>query len=204
MFDFTAAELRILRRLSTPSKIQTFLNALPYNFEPRGDTCRSPRMVLKTQAAHCIEGAMLAAAVFRVHGQRPLLLDLDAASHDDSHVIALFRSRGRWGAVSKTNHAVLRFRDPVYRTVRELVMSYFHEYTDKRGDKTLRGFSRPVNLSRFDGIKWMTSDEDVWDIAEYLAHAPHTKILRPRQSQTLRRADPVERKAGEIVEWRKR
>lgn len=204
MFSLTPGELRFFRRLSSPSKIQDFLNKLPYNFEPTGDTCRSPRMVMKTKTAHCIEGAMLAALAFRVQGRRPLVLDLDAASHDDSHVIALFQDRGRWGAVSKTNHAVLRFRDPVYRTVRELVMSYFHEYTDKKGDKTLRGFSKPVDLSRFDEINWMTSANDVWPVAEYLADVRHESILRPGQAHTLRQSDMIERKAGEIVEWKKK
>lgn len=154
------------------------------------------------RTAHCIEGAMLAALAFRLQGRKPLVLDLEAAAHDFDHVIALFKERGKWGAVSKTNHTVLRFRDPVYASIRELVMSYFHEYTDARGIKTLRSYSKPVNLSRFDRQHWMTGT-DAWCVAEFLAEAPHTQIVTPRQAARLRRQDAIERRAGEIVEWHK-
>lgn len=203
MFGLTRSELRTLRRLSTPSKVQDFLNALPYNFEPNGDTCQSPRTVLRRRTAHCIEGAMLAGLAFRLHGRPALVLDLEATANDDAHVIALFRKRGLWGAVSKTNHAVLRFRDPVYRSIRELVMSYFHEYTDNNGRKTLRSFSRPVNLSRFDTRGWMTAAEDVFYVAEYIANAPHTRLLRAGQSPRLRGIDAIEHETGSIMEYKK-
>lgn len=201
---FTPVELRVLRGLDTPRKVQNFLDRIPKNFERGGDTCMSPRMVLAERRAHCIEGAMLAAAALRLQGRPPLLLDLEAAAPDFDHVIALFRERGRWGAISKTNYAVLRWREPVYRSVRELAMSYFHEYLTDDGKKTLRAFSRPVDLSRFDRLGWMTSEEDVWYVAEFLCDVPHEKILARGQAATLRRADQVEVRAGQIVEWRDR
>lgn len=201
MFGLTPAELRAFRRLSTPSKIQTFLNGMPFNF---GETCRSPRGVLRYRTALCLEGAMFAALALRVHGHKPLILDIEGTPDDDDHVVTLFRSRGRWGAISKTNHSVLRYRDPVYATVRELAMSYFHEYTDKRGIKTMRTFSRPVNLSRFDHRNWMTADGDVRFVEDYLFAIPHTAILQPGQARILRPQDPLERAAGEMREWKKR
>lgn len=199
---FTKAELRVLRRLSSPAKIQDFLNAMPANLEPGGDTCLSPRRVLAENRAHCIEGAMLAAAALRLQGQRPLLLDLTASAADADHVVALFKRHGHWGAISKTNHAVLRYREPVYRTVRELAMSYFHEYfVQSSGRKTLRSFSVPVDLSRFDRRGWMTAEEDVWYVPLHLCDVPHMPILTRPQLASLRRADPIEVRAGELRDW---
>jgi len=204
MFGLTHDELRTLKRLSSPVKIQDFLDGLPYNFEPEGDTCMSPRRVLEERRAHCIEGAMVAALALRLQGERPLLMDLTAAPHDFDHVIALYRRHGHWGAVSKTNHAVLRFRDPVYRTIRELAMSYFHEYTDDDGNKTLRSFSRPMDLTRFDRADWMTSGENLWQICDALDDVPHTKILvSPSHAKKLRRQDATEQRAGKIVQWKR-
>jgi hypothetical protein len=202
MFGLTRDELRVLRRLNTPRKVQEYLDELPINFEPEGDTCLSPRRVMRERRAHCIEGAMLAALAFRIHGQRPLLLDLESCEHDQDHVVALFKQHGCWGAVSKTNHAVLRYREPVYRTLRELVLSYFHEYFDKRGFKTLRSYSRPIDLSRFDAWGWMTSEEDNWFVVNHLCDARHSPLLTRQQIATLKRAHPIEIKAGEIVEWK--
>lgn len=202
MFGLNAQELKILRSLSTPGKVQDFLYRIPYNFEPEGDTCLSPRLVLRTRRAHCMEGAMLAALAFRVHGRKPLVVDLEGALHDCDHVIAVFQEKGKWGAVSSTNHSVLRFRDPVYASIRELVMSYFHEYTDQRGRKTLRAYSRPVDLSRFDRMQWMTSEYPVWVVPEYLAGVAHTRIVTPHQARTLRQQEPIELNAGEMVQWK--
>jgi len=204
MFGLTPGERRTLRGLSTPIKIQDFLDALPYNFEPTGDTCQSPRMVLKTRTAHCIEGAMLAALALRIAGERPLVVDLEAASHDFAHVITVFQKRGKWGAISKTNHSVLRFRDPVYASIRELVMSYFHEYTDDHGKKTLRSYSNPIDLTRFDRKQWMTSKDDVWFVPEFLADVRHLSILDRGQIRSLRPQDAMERKASMLVEWKKK
>lgn len=204
MHGLDVQEYRLLKRLNTPRMVQDFLNTLKQNHEPDGDTCYSPRSVIKYKQAHCIEGAMLAALAFRVHGQKPLVLDLTSSRHDFDHVVAPFKQHGCWGAVSKTNHAVLRYREPVYKTIRELVLSYFHEYFDKNGFKTLRSYSQPVDLSRFDAQKWMTNETDNWFVAQYLVDVKHYPLLTRGQIATLRNADPVEIRAGEIVEWKKR
>ena len=165
MNEFSPKELKAIKRLSTPQKIQDFLNSIPFNFEKKGETCMSPRCVLKEKKAHCMEGAMFAAAALALHGETPLILDLRSTARDFDHVVALFSRYGHWGAISKTNHAVLRYREPVYKTVRELAMSYFHEYfLNSNGAKTMRSFSKPFNLSRFNKDHWMTTDEDLWDI----------------------------------------
>ncbi|HLC66532.1 MAG TPA: hypothetical protein VJK52_02735 [Candidatus Nanoarchaeia archaeon] len=201
-FDLTNAELRIFQRLRTPQRIQDFLDDLKINFEESGDTCWSPRKVLQERKAHCMEGEMLAAAALRLHGYRPLVIDLRATADDFDHVVAVFQQHGHWGALSKTNHAVLRYREPVYRNIRELAMSYFHEYFDDNGKKNLREYSRPIDLSRFDRISWMTTGADVWEIPEYLDCAKHFTILNHRQHAMLRRAHPIEIKAGKLVEWK--
>jgi hypothetical protein len=201
-FGLTDKEYRLLKRLDSPAKIQDFLNTLPLNFEPEGDTCLSPRRVLRERRAHCIEGAMLAALALRLHGQAPLLLDLVAAKHDFDHVVALFKKGKYWGAISKTNHAVLRYREPVYASVRELALSYFHEYFDAKGRKTLRTYSRPFDVRRL-GNGWITAEEDVWEVPNALDESPHLPILTRSQIASLRLADPIEREAGEIIEWRR-
>ena len=203
-FGFSREELRILRKLNTPPKIQDFLNSLKINFEEEGDTCFSPRKVLNEGRAHCIEGALLAASALRFHGYRPLIVDLEADNKDEDHVIAVFNIKNKWGAITKTNHAVLRYREPIYRDIRELVMSFFHEYfLNSNGKKTLRAYSRPVDLSRFDKKGWMTSDEDVWYIPEYLTEIKHIKILDGKNIRKLRRADSIEIEAGKLTEYKK-
>ncbi|MFZ2803907.1 MAG: hypothetical protein WA001_01665 [Patescibacteria group bacterium] len=204
MFGLTPDELKSLRRLDTPRKVQDFLETFPINFEPEGDTCLSPRRVLRERRAHCIEGAMFAALAFRLQGRKPLVVDLEATETDFDHVIAVFQDHGCWGAVSKTNHAVLRYREPVYRTLRELVMSYFHEYTTNDGKKTLRTYSRPVDLSRFDNIDWMTSEKDVWEVPNYLCDVAHIPLLSRSQIAKLRPADALEIEAGKLVQWKRR
>ncbi len=201
MNEFNKKELRILNKLSTPQKIQDFLNRIPVNFEEHCETCFSPRMVLKYNKAHCMEGAMLAAAALRVHGYKPLVVDLTTSKEDYDHVVAVFKQNNHWGAISKTNHAVLRYREPVYKTIRELVMSYFHEYFLDNGKKTLRSYSLPVDLSRFDKKEWMTSEEDVWYVPEYLEKISHKKIL-PKKIK-LRKADKIEITAGKLFEHAK-
>ena len=187
--EFTRAELRILGRLDTPFKIQRFLDhEIGYNKEPNGATCYSPRLVLRHGVAHCMEGALAAAAALRMHGRPPLLVDLEAV-RDDDHVLAVFRDRGCWGAIAKSNFAGLRFREPVYRTLRELVMSYFEHYYNLRGEKTLRKYSRPVNLKRFDKTRWMTAEEDVWAIPEHLCVIPHIPVFARGVERRLNRMD---------------
>ena len=188
-------------RLRTPARIQDFLETLPINFEAERETCRSPRRVLATRQAHCLEGALLAAAALWFHGRPPLLLDLKASRRDVDHVVALFRTAGRWGAISKTNHAALRFRDPVYRTPRELAVSYFHEYFNDDGHKTLVSHSAPFDLSRRGG-GWVTASGNLWDLSYALDVSRHVPIARPEALRRLRRADPIERKAGMLQSWR--
>jgi len=204
VLGFSEEELTVLRKLSTPIRIQDYLDALPINFEKHGETCLSPRGVLREKKAHCIEGALLAATAFYVNGEKPLVLDLKALRPDDEHVIALYKRNGYWGAISKTNHATVRFRDPVYKTVRELVVSYFHEYfLNSTGVKTLRSYSKPINLLRF-GTAWMTAEEDVWNIPEALDRVPHYSLFPQQQAQHLRKATKLERKAGSLTEWKVR
>ncbi len=172
----------------------------------------SPRMVLRKRTAHCMEGAMLAALALRVHGHKPWILDLTAAANDDDHVVALFKVRGCYGAISKTNHAVLRYREPIYRTVRELALSYFHEYFLHDGKKTLLSFAGPIDLARFDPPErsvlngrgrrgWMTSEEDVFYVPQAIDRMKHTPFLTKAQRRGLRRADTIEREAGKFIEW---
>ena len=167
---------KLLRKLATPEKIQKYLDDLPYNVEKDGDTCRSPRLVIEHNTAHCFEGALFAAAALRANGLPPLILDLESV-RDVDHVIAVYRAGDYWGAIAKSNYAGLRFRSPIYRTLRELALSYFEHYYNLKGEKTLRAYSRPVNLARFDPINWMITDEPLWSIAEYLCTIKHTSIF---------------------------
>lgn len=201
MHGLLKKELQVLRNLSTPIKIQNFLDKLPMNWEKKGETYMSPRRVLCERTAHCLEGAMLAAAALLLHGERPLLFDLRAHG-DDDHVVALYRRNGYWGAISKTNHASLRFRDPVYKTLRELALSYFHEYfSDSTGKKVLREYSaRPFDLRRY-GTAWITAEDDLFHVAQDIDDAAHCAIVHPKNLRLLRPADAMERKAGRLREW---
>jgi hypothetical protein len=191
-FAFTAGELRRLRNLSSPEKIQAFLDSMPYHL---ADTAWSPRIVLRERSAHCFEGAVFAAAALRVNGYPPLLWDLEA-DNDTDHVIAIYRERGHWGAIAKSNYAGCRGRQPIYRNLRELALSYFEGYFSMRRHFTLRRFSRPVDLSRFDRLHWMTTDKPVWFIAEYLVDIHHYPLLRPGMARRLSRPDPRSFQAG--------
>jgi len=188
MTDFSPAERAVFRRLNTPEKIQRYLDDLPYNKEPDGPTCRSPRRVMRDRTGHCMEGALFGAAALRMMGHEPLLLDFEAV-RDDDHVLAIFRIRGHWGAVAKSNYSGLRYREPVYRTLRELAMSYFEHYFNLKKEKTLRNYSRPVNLRRFDSIGWMTAEEDVWAIPEYLCEIAHTPLVSAAMAARLGKVD---------------
>jgi hypothetical protein len=202
MLGLTRAEFALLQRLDTPEKIQQFLYGLKQNFEPDGDTCNAVRTVLRRRRAHCIEGAMLAACALWIHGEPPLLLDLQAV-HDYDHVVALFRRRGRWGAISKTNGIGLRWRDPIYRSLRELAMSYFHEYYNKRDRKTLRTYSRPYDLRRMKVSQWVTDEDGAWDLIDTLEATRHYRLLTPAQARTLTRRDPFERRVGNLLQYRR-
>lgn len=201
MFGLNRYEKSLYKKLKNPYLIQDYLNTLKYNFEKKGETCRSPRYVLESKSAHCIEGALLAASILWYHGHKPLLLDLRSKKNDYDHVVALFQKNGFWGAISKTNHNVLRFRDPIYKNIRELALSYFHEYFLNSGEKTMRDYSVPFDLTKY-GYDWITNNDDLWDLGADLDDSKHIKILPPKLKK-LRKADPIEIKAGKIFQSKK-
>jgi hypothetical protein len=196
---FTPAELRKLRSLKNPHGIQRFLDDMPYHL---AHTAWSPRVVLRENASHCLEGAIFAAAALRANGFPPLILDFEA-DHDTDHVMAIYRMKGHWGAIAKSNFTGCRYREPVYRSLRELAMSYFNIYFNLRGERTLRRYSRAVNLARFDHSNWMTSEKNIWFIAEYLCEIPHIPLLKPAMEKSLTRIDARTMK-GEMVGHRKK
>lgn len=196
--ELTRQEKAVYGRLTTPERIQRFLSEeCRYNKEPEGPSCQGPRWVIQHRRAHCMEGSILAAAALRMIGYPPLIWDLETV-RDDDHVLAIFRRRGHWGAIAKSNFTGLAFREPVYRTLRELAMSYFEHYFNLDGEKTLRGFSRPVNLKRFDYLDWMTAKGELWEIPEYLCTIAHTKVLRPGMERHLNRMDRRLFEAGQL------
>jgi hypothetical protein len=191
-FDFSPEDLRTLRALNTSAKIQKFIDGIEYQY---ADTAWSPLRVLRERKGHCMEGALLAAAALRVNGRPPLLMDLEAV-HDDDHVVAVYRDHGLWGGIAKSNFAGLRFRAPIYRTLRELALSYFEHYYNLRGERTLRAYSLPVNLKRLDAQHWMTSEEDVWCVPELLIAAKHYPLFPHRVARALPRLDRRSFEAG--------
>ncbi len=193
-----------LASLATPIKIQNFLDSVPINWEKKGETCMSVERSLQAQKMHCFEGALVAAAALMMHGDAPLLLDLKTSVGDD-HVVALYRRNGYWGAISKTNHATLRFRDPIYKTLRELTLSYFHEYFDNdTGKKILYKYSaKPFDLRAY-GTEWLTSEKDLFHIADAVDRAPHSSLVPKKNVRLIRKADKMELKAGKMVEWKKK
>lgn len=191
-----------LAQLNTPQKIQSFLEELPFNHERKGETCMSAYRVLEERKAHCIEGAFLACACLIAQGRKPLIVSLKVKHPDDDHIIVLFTENGYYGALSKTNHPVLRYRDPIYKSVRELVMSYFHEYfLYENGEKTLLGYTRTINLRRY-GTKWITAQENVWDIGEKVYNMPIISIVPPMNKRLIRNATLFERTTLNVKEWK--
>jgi hypothetical protein len=189
-YGLTMASFKILKKLSSPKKIQDFLDALPVNLEEAGETYMSVERTLRLGEAHCLEGALVAALAFWIQGQPSLIMDLKSSNGDD-HIVALFKQGGRWGAISKTNHTTLRFRDPVYETVRELALSYFHEYIHlKTGEKILVSYSEPINLREFNNKNlnkknldrtesisdWISGNEELDWLADAIDAALHHKI----------------------------
>jgi hypothetical protein len=196
-------EFIALAKLDAPQKIQAFLNAMPVNHELEGETILSVREVLRQRRAHCIEGAFLAACALWIHGEPPLLLHLDCDISDYPHVLAVFRRQGGWGAISKTNGTPLRYRDPIYRTLRELTMSYFHEYYNKRYEKTLRSYSATFDLRKLDPALWVTNEKACEEVHNRLVKARHYALLSKGQERLLARRDPFERKASKLVQYPK-
>lgn len=201
MFNLNKEEIKLLSKLKSPQKIQDFLDTLVFNHEKEGETCMSPRMVLRERKANCIEGAFLACACLWFNGEKPLLLNLKVNhKNDDDHAVALYKQNGYWGAISKTNHSVLRFRDPVYKTVRELAMSYFHEYfLQSNGKKTMSGYSLQINLKKF-GEKWITEEKDLWDMAEIIYDGKHFDTVPLKNKKFIRNASKAERMGASISE----
>jgi hypothetical protein len=191
-FGLSPGDLRTLRALKTPARIQKFVDAIQYQY---ADTAGSPARVLRERKGHCLEGALIAAAALRVNGHPPLVMDLEAV-RDDDHVIALYRERGLWGGIAKSNFAGLRFRAPIYRTLRELALSYFEHYYNLRGERTLRSYSMPVNLARLDSKHWMTAEDDVWCVPELLIAARHYPLFPDKVARTLPRLDRRSFEAG--------
>jgi hypothetical protein len=190
---------RKLARLATPEDVQDFVTALPTNFEPDGDTCWSVAETLRRGRGHCIEAAFVAACALWLQGRPPLLMDFQAHD-DDDHVLAIFRHNGCWGGISKSNHIWLRWRDPIYRSLREMALSYFHEYTI--GDrKTLRNYSRPFDLRRVDPGLWVSNGADCWEIAEAIDEIRHYPLLTPAQARRLRPRDAMEVRAGKMIQF---
>ena len=192
----THKQAKLLVGLKTPRKIQDFLVYFPQNFEPDGDTARSVKSALSANSAHCVEGAMIAAMALWLQGYPPLIIDL-CAHQDMDHVIAPFKQNGKWGAISKTNYTCLRWRDPVYRTVRELVMSYFHEYA-KGPRKSLLSYSRPYDLRKFSPNLWVNNPQDCWELTTVISNIKHYEIIDKRMAKNLRPRDAVEIKTDKI------
>jgi hypothetical protein len=206
MLAFTKKEKALMRKLNTPAKVQDLLNKLKFNFEKKGETLKSPIFTLREGNAHCLEGALLGAYILSLHGYPPYLLHLKTTKEDYDHVIAPFKVGGCWGALSKTNHAVLRYREPVYKNIHELVMSYFHEYflddtlPRQAGYKTLRQYSALLNINSFEK-NWMVMEGNLWGIDQELDKIKHYDVVPKNYVKNLRKADKIEVKAGKIVEF---
>ena len=197
----TRTELAVLGRLDRPERIQQFVSALPANHEPDGETLLSVRSVLAQRRAHCMEAAMLAACALWLHDAPPLLMHMACAASDYPHVIALFRHGARWGAISKSNGLTLRYRDPVYASLRELAMSYFHEFFDRDGHKTLRSYGRPFDLRYADPATWVTAADPCWAVHDRLAAGVHRDLLTAAQAAQLSRRDAFERESASQVQY---
>jgi hypothetical protein len=190
--DWTKDEIKFLNTMSDPDKIQGFLDSIEYNpvYE-----CKSPRFVIKKRSAHCFEGALFAAAAMNFNGMKPLIVDM-RAYNDDDHVIAVFKKFGCWGAVAKSNFTSLRYREPVYRTLRELIMSYFDFFFNIAGDKSLRSYSSPLDLSIYDKKHWQTTDEDLEFIGDKLDVIKHYPIINKAMIADLKKASDLMLRAG--------
>jgi hypothetical protein len=188
-------EQQILSTLETPEKIQAFLDMIPYSTET---IYRCPLQVLRDRLAHCFDGALFAAAALSRIGYPPLILDMIPDDRDDDHILALYKKDGHWGAIAKSNFAGLRSREPIFRNLRELVLSYFEQYYNVEGEKTLRGYTIPLNLKTFDKLNWMTSDVTMEAIAQRLDEISRFFLLTPKMIAGLSRVDERSLKAGLI------
>jgi hypothetical protein len=195
---------KIIKKLNTPKKVQDFLDKIPFNFEKDGETYWSPRQVLEQNMAHCFEGALLAHFCLTKNKIESYLLDLKVKNikKDSDHTLCVFRINGFWGAISKTNHSVLRWRDPIYKSYRELAISYFHEYFLDTGEKTLLSFSKPFNVFKKFGEAWAESNDDLDEIAEALDASLHFDFVPKVNKKYIRKAGQTEIKGASIIEWK--
>lgn len=191
--QLTNPERAIIEGFAAPIDIQRFLDTLPYSTD---SFYRCPLRVLRDRTAHCFDGALFAAAMLRRLGFPPLILDLLPNERDDDHLLALFKFDGHWGAVAKSNFVGLRFREPVYRSIRELVMSYFEQYFNVAAEKTLRAYAGPLNLTGFDRLRWMTEDHKLEQIAQRLDQLRRISIISERNVGILSPVDDRSYQAG--------
>lgn len=192
LYPWTEGEKRQVARLDSPKKIQQFLDTALYNTE---GIPRVPGAVLKAKRAHCFDGAVFAASVLSYHGEPPLILDL-CAVRDDDHILALFKRGNCYGAIAKSNFVGLRYREPIFRNVRELVLSYFESYFNFLGEKGLREYSKPFDLRRIKNIDWSQGASVFDGIADKLIDSPHTRLLTRAQEKALLRVDRRTFQAG--------
>ena len=194
----TKDEIKLFESCKTPSKIQDFINTIPMRTDDNEPIVRSPRAALQAHTLSCIEGAFLACTLLAYHGYETYILDLKVDTKniiDSDHVVAIWKKDGHYGAISKTNHSVLRYREPIYASVRELAMTYFHEYFLDDGKKNLRSFSQKYPLFQKHGVSWATSDQDLYEMACELDDFPHVSVLTKAMQSSLRKADDIEIKA---------
>jgi hypothetical protein len=189
----TESELRLISTLTTPAKIQAFLDELPYSTE---HIYRCPLRVLRERMAHCFDGALFSAAILRCLGYPPLIMDMLPNDRDDDHMLAIYRNNGHWGAIAKSNFIGLRFREPIYRTLRELVMSYFEQFYNLEREKTLRSYTLPLNLRTFDKWNWVTSDDSLERIAQKLDSIRRVPVLTQSMMSVLTLVDERSYQAG--------
>lgn len=192
-----------IKKLNTPDKVQNFLDKVPFNFEKEGETYWSPQKSLREKKMHCFEGAVFACFCLQKLGLPNYLMDLKVKDlkKDSDHTLAIFKINGFWGAISKTNHSVLRWRDPIYKSYRELAMSYYHEYFLDSGEKTLKSFSKPFDLWRRFGSEWVESEKDLDEMAEALDKSPHIKFVPNKNKKFIRPAGKTEIKGAAVTEW---
>ncbi len=193
----TQDEKILIEGLTSPFRIQAFLDTLIY---PSESFNRSPLRVLRERRGHCLDGGMLAAILIRRLGYPPLLVDmLPEANLDDDHILVVYRIAGCWGAVAKSNYVGLRYREPIYRSLRELVMSYFEVFFNVDGLRTMRSYTRPINLKQFDLLDWEVEDTAADRIEQHLKVTKSIPLLTPEQAAALTILDPVSQKAGLMI-----
>lgn len=195
----------IIKKLNTPNKVQDFLDNIPFNFELKSETYWPPTKILKERKAHCFEGAIFACFCLQENNIENYLMDLKVKNlkKDSDHTLCIFKINRYWGAISKTNHSVLRFRDPIYKSYRELAMSFYHEYfLDKNGEKTLKSFSKPFDIWKKFGTEWTTQEKDLDEIAEALDKSPHIDFVPKENTKFIRKVGPTEIKGASIEQWK--